>query len=99
MCQETADVVASQLRKTRIAIAEEQGLLVLPEALMNVHTGAIIAEHGFGHECNSFAIFAGGVLGDILVEHNVICTLRQRTIAHVDLSLSWTAYFMVVCFN
>src|SRR5690348_341619 len=99
MRQETTNVVPSQLGKACIAIAEEQGLLVLPKALMNMHTGTVIAEHWLGHESNGFAMFAGRVLGDIFVEHNVIRAFRQRAIAHVDLSLSWAAYFMVVCFN
>src|SRR6266702_48837 len=100
MGQESTNVVAGQLRNTCIALAViEQRLLVLPQALMRMHTRAIVTEHRFRHECHSLAMLASYILGDIFVEHQAVCYLHQRVETHVDLSLSCGTNFMMMCLD
>ena len=73
MCQQTPDVVTGKLGETSIAFAIiEERLLIFPEALMNMHTGTIVAKHRFGHECDGLAVLAGSVLDNIFVEHHIV---------------------------
>src|SRR5712691_1762047 len=74
----------------------EQWLLALPQALVYVHTGAIVAKDGFGHECHGLPMLAGCILHDIFVEHHIICGLQQRIKTDIDLRLPWTANFMML---
>src|SRR6266568_824328 len=74
----------------------EQWLLALPQALVYVHTGAIVAKDGFGHECHGLPMLAGCILHDIFVEHDIVGGLQQRIKTDVDLRLPWTADFVML---
>ena len=78
---------------------KEQWLLVLPQTLMRMHAGAIVTEHRFRHECHRLAMLASYILGDIFVEHHVVCCLHQRVETDIDFSLTSGTDFMMLCFN
>src|SRR5262249_33197421 len=73
MGQQAADEAARHLGEASIALGlGKEWLLALPEAHVDVHAGAIIAENRLGHKCDRFAGCARGVLYDVLVEHDLV---------------------------
>ena len=50
MLQQAADVVHRHLAQVRVAVPVEQRLAALPEALVHVHAGPVVAEERLRHE-------------------------------------------------
>src|SRR2546426_2407266 len=66
---------------------------------MDMHTGTIIAKYRLGHECDGLTMLASRILYDVFIEHHVVCGLEQRIVTDIDLCLSWSTDFMVLCFD
>ena len=95
--QQAADVVAGHLGEQRVAVGVvEERLIVVPEALVGVHAGAVVAEERLGHERGGVAVLVGDVLDDVLVHHQPVGHLGQGVEPHVDLGLAGGAHLVVV---
>ena len=100
MCQQATNVVTSQLREASIAFTiVEKWLFAAPQALMNVHTRAVIAKDGFGHESDGFTVLARRILCHVLIQHQVICSLQERVETHINFCLSCSTYLVVLCLD
>jgi len=74
MLQQTTDVPASGVgEQCVLGLVEEQGLAVFPQALVDVHTAAVVAENGLGHERGAVAVFFGGRADDVFVLLQLVC--------------------------
>ena len=92
MSQDPADVPTSEVQELAVApLVEEQRLAVLPQRVVGVHAGAVVAEDRLGHECGRLAVAPGLVLDDVLELHHVITRCEQRAEAIVDVLLSGSA--------
>ena len=60
---DAADVIKGGIGQTGIAVACEQVLTVFPDGLVDVHTAAVVAHDGFGHEGSGFARSCGQRFG------------------------------------
>ena len=76
--------------------AGEQRLAALPERLVGVHAGAVVAEERLGHERRGLAVLLGDVLDDVLVHMHLVGHLHQAVEAHVDLGLAGGGHFVVL---
>ena len=78
MLQQATDVPAGSLGKVGVgAFAEEERLVVVPEALVHVHAAAVVGEDRLGHEGGRFAILLGDVAHHVLVDHHVVSCADQ----------------------
>ena len=69
MLQDAADVVHRHLAHAAVAVAGEERLLALPDRLVDVHAGPVVAEDRLRHEGRRLAEATGDVLDDVLVPH------------------------------
>jgi len=46
MLDDAADVIQRELGQSRVAVAGEQVLAVLPDRLVHMHAGAVVADDG-----------------------------------------------------
>ncbi len=100
MLQQAADVIQSRLAQQAVAfrIVKEVGV-ALPQALVHVHAGAVIAEDRLGHERRHLAVLPRHVADDVLVIHHVVRHLLQGREAHVDLALAGGSYLVMMHFH
>ena len=95
--QDAADVVASHVGESGVAVlVVEQWLAVLPQGLVGVHAGAVVACQWLWHEGGGYAVLPCGVLDDVLEGLQVISCVQQRVELVVDLLLAAGAH-LVVC--
>ena len=88
MVQDAADVVAGDVRQTRVTrLVVEQRLAVLPQRLVGVHAGSVVAEQRLGHEGDRLAVLPCGVLDDVLEQQDVVGGGQQGVEFVVDLGL------------
>ena len=100
MREQTADVPLCCLRDQRVALRIEKKILFsFPETLVTVHSRAIVAEQRLGHERRRFPVCSRDVLDDVLVQHQMISHLRERSEAHVDLVLPARRDLVVMHFD
>ena len=100
MLQDSADVPTRGLRQIGIgAFTEEQRLATLPQALVDVHAGAVVVEDRLGHEGGCLAVLLRHVAHDVLVRHDVVRSLDQFGEFHAELVLSGTGHLVVVLFG
>ncbi|BBY33555.1 hypothetical protein MMIN_16160 [Mycolicibacter minnesotensis] len=71
----------------------------MPEGLVDVHAGAVVAEEGFGHEGDGFAVGPGGVFDEVFEEHEVVGGVEQGVEFVVDFGLAAGADFVVAAFD
>ena len=96
MLEQAADEPAGRVGQgTVTALVVEEGLAVLPQRHVGVHTRAVVAEQGLGHEGRGMAKLKGGVLDDVLELHHVVRRGLQRREAVVDLLLTARADLVV----
>ena len=94
--QDAADVVAGHVRQTGVTrLVVEQRLAVLPQRLVCVHAGAVVAEQRLGHEGDGLAVGPGGVLDDVFEQQHVVGRVQQRVELVVDLGLTGGADLVV----
>ena len=84
---------------TIVLLIVEQRLAVLPQGLVAVHAGAVVACDRLGHEGGCLACESGGLVDDVLVLHEVIACMLQGVEAVVDLLLACAGDFMVCTFE
>ena len=95
MLDDAADVVERKFRKSRVAVACKEVLSTLPYRLVNVHTGAVIAHDGFGHECRGLAVRVRDHMHRIFQNLHPVSTLDQGVELGADLVLSRRRDFVV----
>ena len=94
---DAADVILGGVAQVSVAVGiVEQVLAVFPQALVAVHTAAVIAEHGFRHEGQGFSMSYRSILENVLVELELISHLHQWTVFQVDLHLTAGRNFSVM---
>ena len=96
MLEQPADVVHGHLAETAVLVACEEGLTVLPDALMCVHPGAVVLKNRLGHKGGRFPMLPGHVLDHVFEPHEVVGTLDQGRVLHVDLRLAGGGHFVVL---
>jgi len=97
--QQTSDVPQPKLAEPRVEVAREQRLAIFPQALVRMHTGAVVLEYRLGHEGNSLAVLAGNVADDVLVNHHAVGGLQHGIEFLIDFALTASCHFMVVALN
>jgi hypothetical protein len=98
--QQAADVVARGVRQPGVAdLVVEQRRAVLPQRLVAVHAGAVVADDGLGHEGRGLAVLVRGVLDDVLEHHHVVRALEQGVELVVDLLLPGRADLVVAALD
>ena len=97
MFDEPTDVVAAHLAGEGVAFRIiEQVLAVLPQALVDVHTGTVIGEQGLGHEGGHLAVLTGHVLNDVFVDHDLVGHISEGVILHIELPLAGGSHLVVM---
>ncbi|MDT4817616.1 hypothetical protein FQZ97_506950 [compost metagenome] len=96
---DAADVVQREVGQACVAVAGEQVLAVLPDRLVHVHAGAVVADDGLGHEGGGLAVGVGHVVDHVLLQLDPVGALHQRAEAGADLELAGVGHFMVMHFD
>ena len=97
MLEQATDVVLGCLADLCVApLIPKQVCSTVPQALMRVHTGAVVAEDGFGHKGSRLGVRSGYVPNDVFVIHHIVGHLRKRRVLHVDLALASSANLVVM---
>ena len=55
-----------------LPVAGEKGFPLLPDTLVNVHTGTVIPKKGFRHEGCGFIMSPGHIFYDVFVPHETV---------------------------
>src|SRR5688572_23630677 len=66
---------------------------------MRMHAGAVIPKDRLRHEGRRFTVPAGHVFDNVLVHHQFVRRVDQRTEADIDFGLTRRRRFMMVLFN
>src|SRR6266498_1399710 len=66
---------------------------------MEVHATACFAKQRLWHERDGLSIFVSGQLRDILDDHRSIARLYKSHHRGFDLTLTWSAHFMMMIFD
>ena len=93
--QDSADVKQGDIRQVSIFVAGEDRLIALPDRLVDMHTGAVVAEHRLRHEGCRLAVGLGHVVDHIFVDLQSIAGLHQRAELDAQLVLGG-AHLMVM---
>eukprot|EP00042_Codosiga_hollandica_P061003 m.922406 g.922406 ORF g.922406 m.922406 type:complete len:463 (+) comp98226_c0_seq1:811-2199(+) len=96
---DAADVVQREVAQASVAVASEQVLAVLPDRLVNVHAGAVVAHQGLGHEGRGLAVGMGDVDDDVLLQLQPVSALNQRAELGADFHLAGVRHFVVMHFD
>ena len=97
MREQPADVVAPHVGQTGVTgLVVEQVVAVAPQRLVRVHTRAVVHEERLRHERRGLAPAPRHVLHDVLVVHDLVGSLEQRAVPHVDLRLAGGADLVVL---
>ena len=99
MLDDAADVVQGELAQAGVTVAGEQVLAVLPDRLVDMHAGAVVADDGLGHEGGGLAVGGGGVVHDVLEHLRPVGTLGQARELGADLALAGGRHFVVMHFD
>ena len=98
MLDDAADVVKREVGQPRVAVALEEVLVVLPDRLVDVHTRAVVADDGLGHEGRGLAIGMGDVPHRVFQDLHPVGALHQAVELGADLILAHRSHFMVMDF-
>ncbi len=96
---DAADVVQREVGQACIAVTGEQVLAVLPDRLVHVHAGAVVADDRLGHEGRRLAVGVGHVLDHVLLQLQPVGALHQRAELGADLHLAGAGHFVVMHFD
>ena len=98
--QQATDVVAGDVGQPAVAgLVVEQRVPALPQGLVGVHAGAVVASQGLRHEGGNLAVLVAGVLDDVLERLEVIRGMQERVEAVVDLVLAAGSNLVVEAFH
>ena len=88
MREQAADVPAGDVGQTAVALlVVHERLAALPDRLVAVHSGAVVAEQRLGHEGRTLSVLPGDVLDDVLEQHQLVGGMLQGVEPVVDLAL------------
>ena len=96
MLDHTADVIERELGQAGIPVAREQVLAVLPDRLMHMHAGTVVADDRLRHERRRFAVRVRGVVHAILEDLQPVRALHERSELGPDLVLASSRDFVMV---
>ena len=100
MLNQTTDVPASDVGEVSVtALVVEQRLTVLPQRLVAVHTGTVVAEYGLRHEGYGLTPGIRGALDNVLELQQVVSSLGQSVELVVNLCLAGCAHLVVATLN
>ena len=99
MLDDAADVVQGGLGQAGVAVAGEQVLAVLPDRLVHVHAGTVVANDGLRHEGGGLAVLVGDVLDDVLGDLGLVGATHQGVELGADFVLAGGRHFVVMHFN
>ena len=99
MLDDPADIEQGRFRQTGVTVTGKGVLAVLPDRLVNVHTGTIVANDRLRHEGGGLAILMGDVMHHVLQLLRPVCALDQRVEQGSDLALAGRGDFVVVHFH
>ena len=88
MLDDAADEVQARFRQVGVAVAGEHRLAVLPDALVGVHAGAVVAVDRLRHERRRLAIAVGDVVDAVFVDLHLVGHLEQRAELGAELVLA-----------
>ena len=74
---DAADVVQREFGQTGVAVAGEQILSTLPDRLVHVHAGTVVADDRLGHEGRGLAVGMGDVPDGILQDLQPVGALHE----------------------
>ena len=95
--EQSADVVAAHLADERVALlVVEEVHAVLPQALVDVHAGAVVAVDRLGHEGQDLVVTVGHVPHHVLRQHHRVRLIAQGAVLEVDLALARRGDLVVV---
>ena len=97
--EDAADVMQGEFAEAGVFVAREQRFALLPQALVGVHAGPVVAKQRLGHEGDRLVVALGHVLDDVLVQHHVVAHGHQRVEPQVDLGLARSGHFVVLFFD
>ncbi len=93
---QAADVPAGEVGQTTVVLlVVEQRLAILPQGLVAVHAGAVVACDRLRHEGRGLAGEGSGLVDDVLVLHQVVACVLQGVEAVVDLLLAGACHLVV----
>src|SRR5947208_15702214 len=97
MLQQTGNILHPDLAHQPIALGVvHQIRFTLPDALMSMHARTVVAEDWLGHERDDLIMLPGDIANDVLVIHDIVRHLGERSIPHVNLTLPGSADFVVM---
>jgi len=85
---DAADVVQGQVGQAGVLVTREQVLAVLPQRLVYVHAGAVVADERLGHEGRRLAVGVGHVVDHVLHLHGLVGAAHQGVELGADLALA-----------
>ena len=100
MLQQATDVVKRIRAQVAIGSRSIHDIrIALPDALMDMHPGAVVKKYRFRHESRRFAMFSGDVLDDVLILHQFIRRGQQGIESNIDFTLPGGGHFMMVALH
>src|SRR5574343_246795 len=96
---DAADVEQGGFGQAGVAVTGEQVLAVLPDGLVNVHAGTVVANDGLRHEGGGFAVLVGNVVHHVLQHLGLVGTLDQGVEDGTDFALASVGHFVVGHFD
>ena len=99
MLDNATDVIQGGFAQTRVAVASKQVLAVLAQGHVNVHAGAVIANHRLGHEGRRLTVGVSDVMDAVLENLHLVRLAYQGVGANADLALAGRAHFVVMDFH
>ena len=87
MADDAADIPQALLAEVGIFVAGEEWLAVLPDRLVDVHAGTVVAEYRLGHEGRRLAVALRDLVDTVFVDLHVVGHLRQRAELEAELVL------------
>ncbi len=99
MLDNAANVEQGQFGQPGIAVTGKQVLAVLPDRLVNVHAGTVVANDWLGHEGGGLAVLVGNVVHHVLEYLGPVGALDQGGEEGTDFALTGSGDFVVVNFD
>ena len=90
------DVREANLRKIGILVPGESWFASLPDRLVAVHAGAVVAIDRFWHERRGLAVDLRNLLNAVFIDHQLVGHLRQRRELHAEFVLRRADFVMML---